>query len=919
MKKAGEAWDRLGGVQSISKSDAVRSTALLIARKGRVQYASLPAARFAGLSVDDFIGRDLRDVLQAEEGDLDFRYLRPEDGQQHFYARLRSGQGEAHRLLVELTWMAGEEEPLALLTLIPLEEVLSGPGQGQDPFHTPEGSLSHIDELNAIIQSMAEAVIICDARGTPVLVNPVSRDLLGVDLTGELPAWVEGTVFRSQDGKQLSWNELPHVRALRGERVTGMRLRYHRSDGQEVTIETSASPLYVGKEISGAVVVCRDVTEREELLDQLEAERARLSTVITHAPEAILVADDQARIILANRAAEQLYGQAIPIGEPYESHARMKFIRLDGTPYDPRQLPLTRSALDGEVIVNEEVLLQLEDGTRRELLINSAPIYDRSGHLTGAIAISQDIGGRKRIEEQMRRNAARSEVLAALSQAFAEAGLYYAAVLSTITHQITDKIGDASLIRLTSDDSKWLDVVAVHHPDGESLARLRKVLRMRRLRVEEGLSGKVLQNRRPILISDPEKHPDQLLLEQEFGDWLRQEKTASLLCIPLQAQGSLIGTLTVIRPAGEEPYTSDDQIFFMSLADRAALAIENAMLYADEARRARELDALHSATAVLLSTLDLNTLLSQILDAAQSAIPAAEKGTLHLVGSQSGQLEIRATLNYEDPRIAQISHPNGSDYPSVVVRNRKPLLVHDALSGAFNGPGTDERPEEETFRSLIIAPLFMNDEVIGTLSLTAARPFAFTKEDLRLLTSFATTTSAAIQNALLHARVQTLAITDPLTEQYNRRGFFDLAQREIERFSRYQYPLTAMMVDIDHFKEVNDTFGHRAGDRVLRALADRIDQNIRQVDILGRYGGEEFAILLPETDLDQACEIAERIRAAVAAEPIVESEQGPIWVSISVGVTQAASPNITLAELLEKADQALYQAKQNGRNRVEIL
>ena len=127
------------------------------------------------------------------------------------------------------------------------------------------------------------------------------------------------------------------------------------------------------------------------------------------------------------------------------------------------------------------------------------------------------------------------------------------------------------------------------------------------------------------------------------------------------------------------------------------------------------------------------------------------------------------------------------------------------------------------------------------------------------------------------------------------------------------------MLDIDRFKEVNDTYGHRTGDRVLRALAERITQNIRQVDILGRYGGEEFAILLPETELFKACEIAERIRSAVANQPIVETEQGPVSVSISVGVTRATKATTTLAELLEQADKALYMAKEKGRNRVEIL
>ncbi|HZW04368.1 MAG TPA: diguanylate cyclase [Anaerolineaceae bacterium] len=775
------------------------------------------------------------------------------------------------------------------------------------------------EELDAVIHSMAEAVLIFDASGKPVLINPVAADVFGLDAeTLDREAFARQLQLYRPDGERVAPQDLPVQRALAGTQVIGERYTYRRKNGLTMDFMAYVSPLRAGERITGAVSVWHDVTEQEQLFSQLEAERARLSAVIANAPEAILVGDETGSIILANPVAERLYGHPIPYGQPYTARSLQKIYYPDGRPYDPRDLPLTRSALDGEVVTNVEATVHLPDGSQRDILINSGPIYDRNGKIAGAIAISQDIGPRKQIEAQIRKNAARAEVLSSLSQAFAEAGLYYAAVLSTITHQITEKIGDASIIRMISDDNKWLDVVAVQHPEHEALVQLRRVLRKRRLQVDEGISGQALNTRRPLLIQNPSAYPDQALLQQEYSDWLTETEARSLLIIPLQAQGSLIGTLSVIRPRSGEPYDADDQIFFMNLADRAAMSIENAILFADEARRARELDALHSATSALLSTLDLNVLLSEILDAAQSAISSAERGILHLVEPETGNLEIRATLNYKDPRIARITHPNGTDYPSVVVRNRKPLLIHDALT---NSEAAQNLQVNQTgnFRSLIIAPLYYGENVIGTLSLTAARPFAFTKEDLRLLVSFATTTSAAIQNAMLHAKVQTMAITDPLTEQYNRRGFFDLAQREMERYSRYHYPLAAIMLDIDRFKEVNDTYGHRTGDRVLRALAERINENIRQVDILGRYGGEEFAILLPETELFKACEIAERIRAAVANSPIIETEHGPVSVSISIGVTRATKATTTLTELLEYADKALYMAKENGRNRVEIL
>jgi diguanylate cyclase (GGDEF)-like protein len=151
---------------------------------------------------------------------------------------------------------------------------------------------------------------------------------------------------------------------------------------------------------------------------------------------------------------------------------------------------------------------------------------------------------------------------------------------------------------------------------------------------------------------------------------------------------------------------------------------------------------------------------------------------------------------------------------------------------------------------------------------------------------------------------------------FNRRGLFQLGQREVERAIRYQRPLAAIMLDIDHFKSINDTYGHSAGDRVLRALADCCRESIRTLDIAGRYGGEEFFLLLPETDLSSALVIAERLRRAVA-ETNLEFGHNQIRFAISLGVTTMAPDISNLATLIERADQAMYLAKQAGGDRVQ--
>ncbi len=168
----------------------------------------------------------------------------------------------------------------------------------------------------------------------------------------------------------------------------------------------------------------------------------------------------------------------------------------------------------------------------------------------------------------------------------------------------------------------------------------------------------------------------------------------------------------------------------------------------------------------------------------------------------------------------------------------------------------------------------------------------------------------------LLAEVQAMATIDWLTNLYNRRHFFRLGEDEIVRARRYRHPISVLMIDIDHFKAVNDTHGHTVGDEVLAAIASRLLGGLRQSDIAGRYGGEEFAVVLPETDVTSATQIvAERLRDAIAARTI-DTARGPLQLTISVGVAGVDLEHEHLLDALGRADVALYAAKHGGRNRV---
>jgi diguanylate cyclase (GGDEF)-like protein len=193
----------------------------------------------------------------------------------------------------------------------------------------------------------------------------------------------------------------------------------------------------------------------------------------------------------------------------------------------------------------------------------------------------------------------------------------------------------------------------------------------------------------------------------------------------------------------------------------------------------------------------------------------------------------------------------------------------------------------------------------------------YDQQDLSLFVTLASQVAVALENAFLYAQMKELAIIDSLTGIYNRRHFYALASNEVERALRYNKPLAILMIDIDHFKLVNDAYGHAMGDQLLQAVTRQCSLALRKIDIMGRYGGEEFIILLPETGLNEAQQAANRLCEVIAAVEI-PSPSGPVKVTASLGLAALNKSLATLEVLLDCADKALYEAKEAGRNQVKI-
>jgi len=221
-------------------------------------------------------------------------------------------------------------------------------------------------------------------------------------------------------------------------------------------------------------------------------------------------------------------------------------------------------------------------------------------------------------------------------------------------------------------------------------------------------------------------------------------------------------------------------------------------------------------------------------------------------------------------------------------------------------------------RSFLGVPMKLRGQVIGVLAIQSLKMDAYDSDKIRLIETIATQASAALENARLFERMEKLAITDGLTGLLNRRYFFELAEKEITRAVRYQKPLSLLMIDIDHFKRINDQFGHLVGDQMLQLIARNCTKILRKVDIISRYGGEEFTVLLPETDLKESLVAAERLREAIASSQVV-SREGVAKVTGSLGVATLGMCPPDIKQLIDCADKALYEAKKGGRNQVKYF
>lgn len=442
--------------------------------------------------------------------------------------------------------------------------------------------------------------------------------------------------------------------------------------------------------------------------------------------------------------------------------------------------------------------------------------------------------------------------------------------------------------------------------------------------LDQGITGQVATTAKALRLGNIQKATDYLSLD---------EQTVSELCVPVKFKERILGVINVesTRP---DAFTEDDERLLTTLAGQVATAMEQ--IHRAQAER-KWLDQLAHSN-------DLIYALAQITTHIEKAFGIDD--ILRNLGTELGKLNLTCLMAVYD-RDKDLFHVNYTSLEPGLQKMVEDSLGYPLIKYSFQG--NTLKPEALRHTAVLVDPvgeiqmLFARTHRRGISKLLkqigvgpAAEPLrlpltfeenilgilwiwgsGLTRADLPIMSIFAKQVGVSLERARLFQEVQSLALTDPLTGLHNRRSLFELGRVEFSRAHRLDREFSCMMLDLDHFKQINDTHGHPAGDQVLKEFAYRCKCSVREIDLVGRYGGEEVIILLPDTNRKLAMQVAERLRASIAATPInIDGQEIPL--TVSIGVATKDEHTLHLETLIARADQAMYIAKHRGRNRVAI-
>lgn len=704
---------------------------------------------------------------------------------------------------------------------------------------------------------------------------------------------------------QIEFIRERHERRMRGEKVPNRyKSAVAHSSGQRVPVEFNVSTMmYRGK--PAALAIVRDISERL----QAEQEISKLAAVVEQTRETIVITDLDGSIVYANPQFEVITGYSL-------EEAIGKNPRILNSGYQSKTFyqnlwdTLTSGNVWEGIFVNKR-----QDDSLYHEAASIFPIKDQNGKTTHYAAVKRDITDQVQADEELHEYARQQKLLNDLTRAAIET-----TELDTTLQILADRFGelihaDGCYITLWNPETQETIPAAAYGPLRESYRKIKPDPD------EPTITQAVLRDEKPLVIEDVDNTPH---LDPERA---AQFPARSMLAIPLIIDDQKLGA-ALIAFNEHHTFTSEEFKLGEQASRQIGLAVFKARLLDTAHQHATESETLRQASAAVAATLKLDETIDRILEQLNRVVPydSASVQLLH-----ENKFEIVGQRGFEDPSsVLGMSFSLADDAPNrIVIERRKPYIVKDAPAAyeVFRNSPHDH------IRSWMGAPLIIQDRIIGMLALHSVQFNCFTTEHTRLASVFAAQVAIALENARLYEETHRLSIIDSMTGIFNRRHFMDLAQQEYQRSRRYNRPLSIIMLDLDHFKAVNDDYGHLTGDQILQTIVSLCQDNLRESDIIGRYGGEEFIVLLPETqgqapptnkpepNHDQlqstAKDVAERLRQIVEKTSI-HTAKGDVRITISLGVAELSESNESIDTLIDHADQALYAAKENGRNQVAV-
>ncbi len=428
-----------------------------------------------------------------------------------------------------------------------------------------------------------------------------------------------------------------------------------------------------------------------------------------------------------------------------------------------------------------------------------------------------------------------------------------------------------------------------------------------RFHAGEGIIGGVLKRQAPVRMNSPNG-----LKGITYYDSAPQ--VGAVQAVPIiEASGLVRGVLEAHRVTNE-PFSDQDERLLTVIAGEVlrAMEVERVLSYIRKSRDEKdrffraieELNRAGSPEQVFIAVLESARQIASLDFCAVTLVNEVDGKRMHRVARMTGVTAAGKALEGR-------AFPDNNGLVANVVRYGAPLPGRD-IKAMDRQVIFDEETQIRGLGSLKIFPLTAGDRILGTL-VAGSRKKALDQDVLRMLEVMAIQAAQAVLRAQLFEQMERMATTDGLTGLLNHRTFQSKADESLAQAKRYQRKLSIILTDIDHFKSVNDTYGHPTGDAVLRGVAKILKDKARDTDIVARYGGEEFAIIMPETDAKGAQVIAERIREAVKAE-VFQTEMGPLKVTLSLGIATGPDYGYEKQQLIDLADQCLYHAKRHGRN-----